>query len=300
MSYLPARILLATDGSTDAALAAKAAVDLSAKMGVELHVVHVWQPAHFYPDQAIMPRSAASFYATLEEQARGLLEEQVRRIEAGAGSVAQAHLRSGNPAGEIISLGEELNVGLVALGSRGLGPIRRLVLGSVSEAVVHHARFPVLVLRGGDEAWPPSRIVVGDDGSEDARRAAELAAGIGKVLGASMDIVHAYPPPAYLLSEKAQSSYSQVVADALRETGRVMQERADGLERILGQAPHVKVRAGEPAATILEVASEDGGPALIAVASRGIGAVQRMMLGSVSSKVLHAATGPVLVYPHVG
>jgi nucleotide-binding universal stress UspA family protein len=66
-------------------------------------------------------------------------------------------------------------------------------LGSIAEGVVHHARSPVLVARGG--AWPPERVVVGDDGSEDAGRAAGLALGIGDLYGADGVLVHAYHNP---------------------------------------------------------------------------------------------------------
>jgi nucleotide-binding universal stress UspA family protein len=54
----------------------------------------------------------------------------------------------------------------------------------------------------------------------------------------------------------------------------------------------------DPAVAILEVAKEGEEPTLIAVGSRGLGKVQRMRLGSVSTKVVRAATGPVLVHPH--
>ena len=100
-----------------------------------------------------------------EREARRLLESQVREIEAPCVS-AEPRLLHGPPVEAILDLCEELEPGLVVLGSRGRGPVGRLLSGSVAEGVVHHARFPVLVARGG--AWPPERVVVGDDGSEDA------------------------------------------------------------------------------------------------------------------------------------
>ena len=90
-------------------------------------------------------------------------------------------------------LAEEIDADLIVVGSRGLGPIKRFALGSVSEGVVHHATCPVLVTRGGKEAWPPARILIGDDGSEAARRAGTLASEIGGLFGARGLLVHAYP-----------------------------------------------------------------------------------------------------------
>ena len=68
--------------------------------------------------------------------------------------MAQAHLRLGRPdehiitvAEEIVSLAEEIGAGLIAIGSRGLGKIGRVLLGSASDSVVRHAHCPVLVVR---------------------------------------------------------------------------------------------------------------------------------------------------------
>ncbi len=166
MSITLARILLATDSSEDAVLATRAAVDIAGKAGAELHVVHVW---------TAIPSARFEYYirTQLKQEAQGLLDEQVEKIERAGGAVTQAHLREGRPADEIADLAEEVGADLVAMGSRGHGRIKGLVLGSVSASVVHDASCPMLVLRGGENAWPPERIVVGEDGSEAARRAGD-------------------------------------------------------------------------------------------------------------------------------
>jgi nucleotide-binding universal stress UspA family protein len=153
MSIFPTRILLATDGSEEATLAAQTAIDLANKTGSELHVVYA----------RIQPYSRA-FYEGYEEgvdvgaylqdeseeltrRGQGLLDEQVRKIKAAGGSVTQAHLRVGKPEAEITALAEKIGAGLIVVGSRGLGGIRRMMLGSVSDSVVRHAHCPVLVVR---------------------------------------------------------------------------------------------------------------------------------------------------------
>jgi nucleotide-binding universal stress UspA family protein len=60
---------------------------------------------------------------------------------------AQAHLRLGHPDNEIVRLGEELGAGLIVMGSRGLGGVRRALMGSVSDSVVRHAHSSVLIVR---------------------------------------------------------------------------------------------------------------------------------------------------------
>lgn len=78
------------------------------------------------------------------------LEQQVGWIEAHGGEVEDTHVAFGRPDAEIMKLAEELRAGLTVVGSRGLGPVRRAVLGSVSRSVVHHAHGPVLVVRSID------------------------------------------------------------------------------------------------------------------------------------------------------
>ena len=187
----PSTIVLATDGSDGASVAARAAADLSRKTGAQLHVAHTWR--HHLRGLGY-PTVAWTDYSYLDErEARRVLEAQVDALEAEGDLFTEPHLLQGTPVDAILDLCEELQPGLLVMGSRGLGPVGRLVVGSVSEGVVHHARCPVLVLRGDDEAWPPKRVVVGDDGSEGAGRAAELAAGVAALFGAG-ECVGAGPP----------------------------------------------------------------------------------------------------------
>jgi nucleotide-binding universal stress UspA family protein len=160
------KVLLATDGSKDAALAARAAVDVYEQTGAELHVVHVW---YSVPTARLRPFMRAE----LKKLGKELLEEGVKRVEDSGGLVSGAHLLEGRAAEEILDLAGQIGAGLIVMGSRGLGPVGRIALGSVSEAVIHHSDWPVLVLRGGEGAWPPERVIFGDDGSEAARAAGE-------------------------------------------------------------------------------------------------------------------------------
>src|SRR5215207_4592254 len=173
MSVLPERILLPTDGSEDAIRAAEAASDLARRCGAELHVVHVWHDV----------RGFAHDFVKRELRRRGqeVLDGQVEMIGAAGGEVARAHLRGGRTSDQVIMLGKEIGAGLLVVGSRGLGTVRRILMGSQSEEMVHHAQVPVLVLGGADGSWPPERIVIGEDFSDDARKAGELAAAIGKL-----------------------------------------------------------------------------------------------------------------------
>lgn len=198
---------------------------------------------------------------------------------------------------EILDLAEELEPDLLVTGSRGRGSIQRLLMGSVSEGIVHGTAFPVLVMRGRERAWPPERIVVGNDGSEEAKGAEELAAGIGGAYGAKGLLVRAYPKLPEVDAEGRRSN-ARMVEDEMRREQRALTDRAREIEGAFGLRSRVEIAAGDPANSLLRAAEEDvAEQTLIAVGSRGLGVVRRVRLGSVSTKVLHAAKGPVLVYP---
>ena len=299
MEGFPTRMLLATDGSEDAGRAALAAVDLSKRTGSELHVVHVLPqfPRYAYP--GITPEIYSYVLDSTLREARELLDEQAKRIEDGGGRVAQIHTRRGPAADEILDLAKELGAGLIVVGSRGLGPVKHLILGSVSEGVVHGgASCPVLVMRGGPDAWPPQRVVIGDDGSEIAKSAGELATRIGQLLDAKVLLMRAYPRLPEIDVE-GRGFDARMIDDELRREERVLEERAAEIANASGTTrPRIRIDTGGPADALLGIAEEDTPErTLVAVGSRGLDMTQRIRLGSVSTKVLHAAKGPVLVYP---
>lgn len=294
MSVLPGKILLATDGSPDAELATTAAVDLSTRSGAELHVVHVGRSLSDHAEA--MPKDYALLFA---REAEELLGWQTKSIESAGGIVARAHLRFGRPSEEILDLATEIGAGMIVVGSRGRGPVERLVMGSVSEDLVFRSSCPVLILRGDGLPWPPASVVTGDDSSREATEAGELAADIGGLFGARGFLVHAYPSLPEVSEEDVLDA--RVVESAMHREDDALRERAAGLKGPLGHAPEVKVGVGDAAALILGVALE-AEPALVAVGSRGFGVDEPVKLGyarlgSVSTKVIRASRGPVLVCP---
>jgi len=152
MSIFPTKILLATDGSREAILAAQSAAQIANETYSKLHIVYVrprsvpLHPGHFVgPEVAEHPLQREQ--ELLERKAHRLLDAQVEEIEAAGGSVAQTHLGIGKPAEEIVALGEELGAGLIVVGTRGWGGLRRALIGSVCDSVARHAHCPVLVVR---------------------------------------------------------------------------------------------------------------------------------------------------------
>ena len=154
MSSFPTKILLATDGSKEAELASRTAAELAQSTGSELHVLYVWEAANLYVeavglagDEPVPLRLDAELRRQFEQQARAVLDAEAQKVRAVGGTVAQAHLRMGKADHEIVTLAEEIGAGLIVMGGRGRGGIRRALMGSVSDSVVRHAHCPVLVVR---------------------------------------------------------------------------------------------------------------------------------------------------------
>ena len=152
MSIFPTKILLATDGSREATLAAQSAAQLAHETHSELHIMYVHPrtgPHHpgYYVGPEVEEHPLQREHELLEREAQRILDTQVKEIEAAGGSVAQTHVGIGKPAEEIVALGENLGAGLIVVGSRGWGGLRRALIGSVSDSVVRHAHCPVLIVR---------------------------------------------------------------------------------------------------------------------------------------------------------
>lgn len=150
VNYFPRKILLATDASKDAEKAALIASDIANSTGSELHVLHVGNTKDFHiapgAEQSFSPRTGS--LGEIREKAEKTLGQAVEQVEEAGGTVAQAHLRLGDPDDEILRFCDEQGgFGLIVMGSRGLTRIKRVVMGSVSESIVRHAHCPVLVAR---------------------------------------------------------------------------------------------------------------------------------------------------------
>lgn len=163
-TFFPERtapILLATDGSVQAEQAARAAIELADATGVELHLVHVGVMPNFLGKGPGTIGYDGMLYEQIEREAREVLRKLTWRTKVAGGTVAATHLRLGGVAEEIIGLAEEIGAGVIVMGSRGRGRLRRFLLGSVSGSVVRHALCSVLVVRPNGSLHRRPRLVRG-------------------------------------------------------------------------------------------------------------------------------------------
>lgn len=298
VEVFPAKILLATDGSEEAARAARLAATLSGKLASELHVVYVvplLQPYAFPEAAMVDPDLREKIQEQAAADAEQKLQEEVEKIRA-LGDVAGAHAKAGRPDAEIVRVAEEIGAGLVVVGSRGLGPIRRAVIGSVSGSVVHHAHGPVLVVRedGRGEALGP--IVLAVDGSEESKLAAQAAAEISAATGSPVHLIHVMPTESRLYGQHAYSRdvKRRLMEEARTEGRKFLEDRAGKVRAAGGETAQTYLGVGRPDEEIVELAEEIGA-GMVVIGSRGLGGIRRALLGSVSDSVMRHAHCPVMI-----
>jgi nucleotide-binding universal stress UspA family protein len=225
----------------------------------------------------------------------------VDHVRKAGGTVTESYLRVGDAAKEIVELAEELEVGLVVLGSRGLGGIRRALIGSVSTSVLRHAHCSVLIARGYDDpeeerGYLPWKILVAMDGSEEASAAARVAAEIAKAAGSEVHLVYAMQEERYRphLGPEMWEGWEEGFEQAKRSARSWVEDQA---ERMRGEGASVvesHLLLGRPDAAIVWLAQEISA-GLIVLGSRGLGGMSRALIGSVSDSVVRHAHCPVLV-----
>ncbi|GAA2760518.1 universal stress protein [Actinopolymorpha rutila] len=211
----------------------------------------------------------------------------IARDQLDPDSVSRA-VSDERPAPAILRQAEDAE--LVVVGSRSRSAVASVVLGSVSSAVAHHARCPVIVARATKEHSPAGpRVIVGVDGSECSERAVAFAFEEAAGRGLPLVAVHCW--------RLEHPDEAQWDADAFsRRRDEHMLWLAESLAGFGSKFPDVPVTTsvleGRPAVLLSE---SSRGAELVVVGSRGRGGLERMLLGSVAESLLHHAHCSVAV-----
>ncbi len=205
----------------------------------------------------------------------------------------------------ILRAAEDEHAAAVAVGSRGRSGMKAALLGSVSRAVLHHAKLPVMVAPPAEPESAAGPVVIGFDGSADAEAAVRATAAL--IPDREMVVVHAWQPvnQAALAAGSGDSfavSQAQELSRDLDRAGETeaeeMAEAGAAIARDAGaRAGAAAVRADDGAWRALVDEADRRGAALVAVGSRGRSRTASMLLGSVSAGVVGHAGRPVLVVP---
>jgi nucleotide-binding universal stress UspA family protein len=283
----PLRIVLASDGSQDARRAVQWLATLPVPAGTQIRVVSV---VTLPPSPLDIP-TIREYYRGLRDAARTVAEDAAR-VLAGRGLMVDARVCEGEPRARILAEAHDWEADLLVVGAKGLGAVKRFLLGSVSTGVVHGAHCGVAVVRG--EARPPARVLLACDGSADALAAVRYVGALPLAPNTSVRLLAVVPPmPAIpIASEIAGTPWPpapEVIAEATAHMERSLVEAEAALGR---SAAERVVTVGDPASAILDAGRTAD---LIVMGARGLGAVGRMMIGSVSERVLQHAECPVLI-----
>lgn len=284
-------ILVGVDGSSQGDAAVRWAARRAVMREEQLTIVHVvstmtgeWSPAGWVG--APLPRQVVEWQ---DEEARKKVDDAVRLARATPGGDA-LRIRTETPAGPIVPVLCDLSkqFAIVVVGSRGRGTLTRAVLGSVSTALVHHSYCPVAVLR---EDIPPERrrapVVVGIDGSPASERATALAFDEASSRNVELVALHAWSDAEW--PDVVPIAWSKVSVGA-EET--LAQRLAGWQERYPDVVVRRVVVRDDPAGALL---AQSQSAQLVVVGSHGRGGFAGMLLGSVSSSVVHGTHTPVIV-----
>lgn len=289
------RILVATDGSAGADAAVAAVAGLATDEDVEVLVVTVTDRGRLLRT-VHGPDSMTLQYET-PPTSQALVDNAVVRLQAaGVRARGEVYGQFDTIARELLGAARIHRCGLVAMGTRGRGRVTGSLLGSVAHRVVHLAELPVLVTPAASSPAPRpiGHILLAIDGSECSRRALDTAAEAARRTSGQVMVVHICEPDAaprerYLPSAVAMEHDAPDTARLLvDEAVRVLEERG------VAAGAAVRTTTGNVADDILDSAMAHGSE-LIVVGSRGRGALPALMLGSVTYRLLHTATCPVLV-----
>lgn len=291
------QILVGYDGSDCANTAIELAGAIAAEAGAAVRLVCVVPDVRAIRSAwgALVVGPSHQIDRELVAQAQASLEAPKAHLE-GLGVRCDGVAQRGRPPHVIAREASRSGADLIVVGSRGLGPIRSTLLGSVSQEVVDLAPCPVLVARTGRI----SRIVLGTDGSASAKEAERFLSTLPtarRVLVTVVSVAEVLRPIAIGITptvyHEATAWQAEYEEEAKREHMTAAEEAAERLSTHGVQAV-ATVRAGDPAAELLAAASEV--PAdLIVVGSRGLTGLRRLAVGSVARRVVHHARASVLI-----
>lgn len=283
------RILVATGGSPWSEAAVMYAIALAAQTNAELRILTVLTISGVYGMPDVMS-SSDLLMESVEQQGHDLLAQAAQ--EAAAAQVAHAVvLKWGNVSDTILQTAAEEGCDLIVLGSRGLSGFKRLMIGSISNAVAAKSPCPVLVIK-----QPPTvasyvplwqRVLVATGGSPWSHTAVEHALALAQSHHLDVHLLCVEPR-----RPRGWESLWQATLDA-KHILALAEERA----LAAGVSYTTTIAHGEITASILAT-TMDQHCDLIVLGSRGLSGWKRLMLGSISNAVAATAAVPVLVVKH--
>lgn len=284
------KIFCAIDFSPTSDEALTVAARLASEHDAELVLAHVWYmpPAAFAGEYAY---PAAAIHEALASSEASLAVAVATARALGARRVSSVVLDGQPWAATVKALEQSTDVELVVLGTHGRSGIARAFLGSFAEMVVRHAPCSVLAvpLTG---AKPFRRLLCPVDFSSSSRYAVELAAQLARSADSAITLLHVVEPPRIHHETSGALDVDAEITSRLQTLLDRWAAETTANHRIVVTT---EIRVGRPGSEIRDLIEHKGPFDLVAMGSRGLTGIQRIVLGSVAEMTMRHAHRAVLV-----
>lgn len=213
--------------------------------------------------------------------------KEAERLAETEGVLIKTVCEEGEAYERIVDLADGLNIDLMVMGRRGLGKFERAMVGSTTARVIGHSQRDVLVVpMHGVVGW--KNILIATDGSKYSRSAVDKAIDFAKAYGGRILVLSVVDVPTELYAEAPQAVESMI--KKAKEYITDVKRQAD----VAGVPAEIFVGEGDAAESIVKLAGERNAD-MIVVGSYGRTGLRRLLMGSVTEKVIGEASCPVLV-----
>jgi nucleotide-binding universal stress UspA family protein len=293
-------ILVPLDGSAFGEQALPLALSIARRAGATVRLAHVHGAERSpFVDRLGLPGDAADEQARAAE--RAYLDRHAQCIASSQDIPIDVALLDGPVAAALGDHARAAGVDLIVMSTHGRGALGRVWLGSVAAALVRQAPVPILLVRPHEELTNPAQepdfrhVLIPLDGSPLAEQAIEPAIALGALTQARYTLLQALDP---LVAEHTHPPYAvglerRLLAD-VKEKATAYLERVAARLRARSLCVETTLVVGSPAHAICDYARAHAVD-LIAMATHGHGGLSRVLLGSVTDAVVHAADMAVLL-----
>jgi nucleotide-binding universal stress UspA family protein len=285
------RVLLATDGSEDARAATAWLTQFPLPAGSELRAVS----AVVLPVPVLDVPPVHEFQKEMHDEAQRAADA-ARAALASRFRTAEAHVLDGDPRNALVGMAEQWPADLIVLGARGLGAVAGALLGSVSIGIARHAPCSVVVVKGVSARLRGALVAV--DGSKHSEAAAAFLARLplDPAFGVRLLGVAEAPHRPATTPRLAARLVSQAIQEIVKERRTALETALTRTAAAFSGVKKVErqVVVGRPVDEIV-AAAEAPDVDLVVMGARGLGALERVLLGSVSEGVLRHVHRPLLI-----
>ncbi|TWU55256.1 universal stress protein [Rubripirellula reticaptiva] len=294
------KVLLATDGSTNAVVAAKFLSQLAGKEKFDVTVFSVSFAPGYPHSSGVEPWYPE--WSKRETERVAAFQEPIRAMLADVCETVSIGMSLGDPVPGILDEAERIGADLIVVGAKGHTTLHRLLLGSTSDSVATHATCSVLVVRANaKEDAPvmgvPPKLLIAYDGSDGSREAVSEQLSLNWDSKTEVSLISVAAQPYAYFDESFSAITAQLeieVAEKIRLEGeRMSGEIAQTLPNVSLQVPRVH-HIGDAIATAAETNHDD----LVVVGDAGHSLIGEMLLGSTTKYVLRHAPCSVWISRH--